>query len=191
MVVEDSGIEMPTIHSCSTPRRVLKDRMQNTSTLTELCTAHDIPYSNMMDEILHFIRQTAAEDRRLAADPAKLGFLPVKGFAQLEIPVPDFQETDRFQIYLARCTGTQAFRNGGSRNDWVWVQPGGEANYGDLRGRVVARLLALFKIRNILSDAAAVHRLALVRILDSINGGRFHIPSGHIRVGNRINGRDM
>jgi len=55
----------------------------------------------------------------------------------------------------------------------------------------VARLLALFKIRNILSEAAAVHRLALVRILNLINSGGFHIQSGHIRVGNRINDRDM
>jgi len=55
----------------------------------------------------------------------------------------------------------------------------------------VAQLLALFKIRNVLSEAAAVHRLALVRIVDPINGSRFHILSEHIRVGNRINGRDM
>ena len=55
----------------------------------------------------------------------------------------------------------------------------------------MARLLALFTIRNILGQAAALYRLALVCILDPINGGRFHIPSGHIRVGNRINGRDM
>ena len=110
--------------------------------------------------------------------------LPVEGFARLEIPVADFQETDRFQILRARCTGTKPFRNGGSRNDWMWVQTGGEANYGDLRGRMVARLLAPFKIRNILSEAAAVHRLALVPILDPINGGRFPIRSGHIRVGN-------
>jgi len=188
IVVKDSGMEMLTVPSRGTPRRVLKGRMKNTSTLTELCTALDIHYSNMMAEILRFIRQTTADDRRLPADPAKLGLLPVEVFAQLEIPVPDFQETDRFQIHRARCTGTKAFRNGGSRNDWVWVQTGGEANYGDLRGRLVARLLALCKIRNILSEAAAVHCLALVRILDPINGGRFHIPSGHIQVGNRING---
>ena len=56
------------------------------------------------------------------------------------------------------------------------------------RGGSVA---STFKIRNILSEAAAVHRLALVRILDLINGGRFHILSGHIQVGNRINGQDM
>jgi len=182
IVVEDSGMEMPTVPSRSTPRRVLKDRMKNTSTLTEICTALrlDIHYSNMMEEILHFIRQTAADDRRLPADSAELVLLSVEGFAQLEIPVPDVQETDRFQIHRARCTGTRAFCNGGSRNDWVWVQTGGEANYGDLWGRVVARLLAVFKIRNIVSEAAAVHRLALVRILDPINGGRFYIPSGHI-----------
>jgi len=131
------------------------------------------------------------EGRRLPADPAELGLLPVEGFAQLEIPVSDLQETDRFQIHRVHSTETKAFHNGGSRNDWVWVQTGGEANYGDLRGRVVARLLALFKISNILSEVAAVHRLALVRILDPINGGRFHIPSGHLRVGNWINGRDI
>jgi len=180
IVVEDTGMEMPTVPSCSTPRRVLQGRMKNTSTLTELCTALDIYYSNMMEEMLRFIRQTAVDDQRLPADPAELGLLPVEVFAQLEIPVPDFQETDRFQIHRARCTGTRALRNGGSRNDWVWVQTGGEANCGDLQGHVVARLLALFKIRNILREAAAVHHLALVRILDPINGARFHIPSGHI-----------
>jgi len=182
---------MLSIPSRSTPHWVLKGRMKNTSMLTELCTALDIHYSNMLEEILRFIRQTAADDRRLPADPADLGLLPVEGFALPEMPVPDFQETDRFQILRVGCTGTRAFHNGGSRNDWVWVQTGGEANYGDLQGRVVARLLALFKIRNIRSEAAAVHHPALVRILDPINGGRFHILSGHIRVGNRINGRDM
>jgi len=33
--------------------------------------------------------------------------------------------------------------------------------------------------------------LALVCILDPVNSGRFHIASGHIRVGRRVNGRDM
>jgi len=102
-----------------------------------------------MQDILRFTRQTAADDRQLPADPAKLGLLPVEGFAQLEIPVADFQETDRFQIHRARCTGTKAFCNGGPRNHWVWVQTGGEANYAVLRGWVIARLLARFKISNI------------------------------------------
>jgi len=87
--------------------------------------------------------------------------LPVERFTQVEIPVSDFQEADIFQIHQARYTGTKAFRNGGARNDWVWVQTGGEGSYGDLRGRVVARFLALFKIRNVLSEAAGVHRLAI------------------------------
>jgi len=170
-------MEMLTVPSGSIPCVVLTGRMKNTGTLTELCTALDIHYSNIMAEILRFIRPSAADDRRLPGDPAELWLLPVEGFARLEIPVPDFQETDRFQIHRARCTGSKAFRNRASRNDWVSVQTGGEANYGDLRGRMVARLLALFKIRNILSEAAAVHRLALVPILNPINGGRFHIPS--------------
>jgi len=56
---------------------------------------------------------------------------------------------------------------------------------------MVARLLALFKIRNTLSEAGAVDRLALVCILDPVNSGRFHIASRHIRVGMRVHGRDM
>jgi len=55
----------------------------------------------------------------------------------------------------------------------------------------VARLLALFKITNVLSEATAVHRLALVRVLDQIHGGIFHLASRHIRVGKRSTGRDM
>jgi len=191
IVVEDSGMEIPIVSSRSTHRQVLKGSMKNTSMLTELSRALDIHYSNMMEEILRFISQTTADDRRLPADPAELGLLPVEIFAQLEIPVSDSQETEGFQIHWAHYTRTKGFRNGGSSNDWVWVQTRGEANYGDLQGRVVARLLALFKIRNILSKAAAVHHMTLVRILDPINGGRFNIASGQIQVGNRINGRGM
>ena len=56
---------------------------------------------------------------------------------------------------------------------------------------MVARLVALFMIRNVLCETAGVQRLALVRIPDPINNGRFHLASGHIRVGEQINGRDM
>jgi len=104
IVVEDRGMEMPAFSSHSTPRRVLTRRMKNTRTLTELCATLNIHYSVMMQEILHFTRQTAADDRRLPADPTEPGLLLVEGFAQLEIPVADFQETDRFQIHRARCT---------------------------------------------------------------------------------------
>ena len=158
IVAEDSGMEMPAFSSHSTLRRILKGHMKNTSTLTELFATLNINYFEMMQEILRFTRQTAADDRRLPADPTELGLLLVEGFALLETPLADFQETDRFQIQRACCTETKAFRNGGPRNHWVWVQTGGEAKYGDLRGRVGARLLARFKIRNMLSEAGAVHR---------------------------------
>jgi len=180
LVAEDSGMEMPAFSSAGTPRRVLKGCIKNTSTLTELCPTLNIHYSNMMQEILRFTRQTAADARWLPADPTVQGLHPVEGFAQLEIPFADLQETDRFMMHRARCPRTKAFCNGGPRNNCVWVQTGGEANYRDLREWVVARLLALFKTRNILSEVGAVHRLALVCILDPVNNGRFHIASGHI-----------
>jgi len=77
IMVEDSGMEMLTVPSHSTPCRVLKGHMKNTSTLTKICTALNIHYSNMMEEILRVIRQTAADDRWLPADPAELELLSV------------------------------------------------------------------------------------------------------------------
>jgi len=98
-MVEDSGMEMPAFASHSTPRRVLKGRMMNTRTLTELSGTLNIHYSKMIQEILRFTRQTAVNDWRLPADPTELVLLPVEGFAPLETPVVNFQETDRFQIH--------------------------------------------------------------------------------------------
>jgi len=74
MVVEDSGMAMPTVPSRSAPGRVLKGRMNNTSTLTELCTALDIHYSNMIEEILHFIRQTAGITSGCLRTPPNSGY---------------------------------------------------------------------------------------------------------------------
>ena len=61
--------------------------------------------------------------------------------------------------------------------------------YGELRRRAVARLVGLFKIRNVRTEVLS--RLAFVHVLDPVNGGRFHRASGHIRLCRRRNGRDM
>jgi len=191
VAIEGSAGEAAAAASHSAPRRILKGRMKNVSTLTELSRACNIDYGDIMEEMLRFTKQTAADDHRLSCDPTELGLLPVEQFTQLEIPVADFQETDVFRIHRARSTGTKAFRSGGPRNDWVWIQAGGEDSYGDLRGRGVARLLAIFKIRNVFTEAAGVRHLALLRVLDPINSGRFHLASRHIRVGKRRSGREM
>ena len=55
----------------------------------------------------------------------------------------------------------------------------------------MARLVGLFKIRNILSEARGVWRQALPCVLDLINAARFHLASGYIPVGKRTSSRDM
>jgi len=121
-------MEMLTSSSRSAPRRMVKGRT-NIGTLSELCQAHEIEYCDMMEEMLHCIKQTAADDPRLSADPTELGLLPIERFTQLGILISNFQEADLFQIYRARCTGTKALPTGGARNDWVWVQTGEEESY--------------------------------------------------------------
>jgi len=106
--------------------------MENIGTLTELCRALNIDYSDMIEEMIRVIRQTIADDQRLPSNRTELGSLPVEHFTHLEIPVSDFQEADVFPILRACCTGTKAFHNGDPRNDWIWVQAGGEESYGDL-----------------------------------------------------------
>jgi len=103
--------------TAAAPRRILKGRMKNVSTLTELCTTCNIDYGNIMEEMLRFIKQTVADDHPLSSDPTKLGLLPVEQFMNLEIPLADFQETDILQIHRARSTRTMAFRSCGPRND--------------------------------------------------------------------------
>jgi len=119
IVVEDSAMEMPAFSSHSTPPRVLKGCMKNTSMLTKLCAALNIYYSDVMQEILSFTMQTAVDDSQFPADPTERGLLSVAGFAQLEITVVDIQQTDMFHIHRARCSRTKAFCNSGPRNDMV------------------------------------------------------------------------
>ena len=81
----------------SAPRQFHKGRMmENIGTLTELCRALNMDYSDMIEEILRFIRQTVADDQRLPSDRTELGSIPVEQFTHLDIPVLDFQEADVF-----------------------------------------------------------------------------------------------
>ena len=127
--------------------------------------------------------------RQLLVEPSELKFLPAEQFMQLEILVPDFQETDIFQVHCARCTGRKSFQNSSAKNDWIWTQAGRLDMYGKLRAQAVARLVALFKIRNVRMEV--VSQLVYVQVLDQVNRGRFQSTSGHIWVCERRNGRDI
>ena len=110
--------------------------------------------------------------------------LPVELLTQLEVPVLAFQETVVYNVHCARCTGALDFRNQGSRNNWVWVQAGDEEMYGALRGRLPAKLLALFKIWNPTCDGT-VRRLASVEMLSPVNSGRASDVHGLVTVHQR------
>ena len=190
--VETGNVSVPnqgtrlTLH---TPRRALQGRTRNVGTVFELSLALEIHYDDLAVELIGYLSQTMADERQLPVDPSERKFLPAEQFTQLEIPVPDFQGTNIFQIHRGCCTGRKSFPNSGARNDWIWIQAGGLDMYGELRGRAVAGLVGLCKIRNMRMEV--VSRLAFVQVLDPVNGGRFHGANGHIRVCRRCNGRDM
>jgi len=107
IAIEGTGRE-----TVAAPRRILKGRMKNVSTLTELSRTCTIDYGDIMEEKSPFTKQTVADDHPLSSDPTELRLLPVDQFTHLEIAVADFQETDVFQIYRARSTTTMTFRSG-------------------------------------------------------------------------------
>ena len=62
--------------------------------------------------------------------------------------------------------------------------------YGALRGRLPAKLLALFKIQNPTFDSA-VRRLASVKMLSPVNSGRVSDVHGLVTVQQREDAREF
>ena len=69
---------MPTSSSGIAPRRVLKGRTKTIGTLSGLCGAHYIKYCNMIEEMLCFIEQRAADHPWLPTDSPEMGLLPIE-----------------------------------------------------------------------------------------------------------------
>ena len=158
------------------------------SDVLEFCRVLRIPLESVYRELIPYSRHNLPTEHRLPEDPVIIRSLPVELLTQLEVPVLAFQETDVYDIHRARCTGALDFRNQGSRNDGVWVQAGDDDVYGALRGRLPAKLLALFKIRNPRCDGT-VRRLASVQMLTPVNSGGASDVHGLVTVQQREDAR--
>ena len=164
-------LDIPSTESePDTRRRRLKGHRLDAN-LHDICKVLDISSETMCAELIRYSRQSLAMERRLPEDHATIQQLPVELMTHLEIPILVFQENDVYDIHRARSTGTSLFRNQACRNDWVWVQTGGEEMYGALRGRLPGKLIALIKLRDY-RDTGRVHRLACIQMLNALNSGR-------------------
>jgi len=162
-----------TTSTVSTPAlcgRFLKGRRDNVSDVLDFCKVLGISLDRVLVELIRYSRHNVPTERGLPEEPAILQQLPVELLTQREIAVLAFQETDVYDIYRARFSGTHRFRNQESQNDWVWVKAGSEVMYGTLRGGHPAKLVALFEIMDCSYDT--MRRLAGVQILSPVNSGR-------------------
>ena len=87
--------------------------------------------------MLRYIKQAVPDEGQLPVDSTELRLLPLEYLTQLEILVPDFQETDVFLIQRAHRTGKMSFRRVGTRNEWVWIEASIADTCGNLFGRSV------------------------------------------------------
>jgi len=86
---------------------------------------------------------------------------------------------------MCRCTGSQCWRRGDRRNDWVWVKQCPGRCYGALNGRLPWQLQRLFKIKLQNEDGAFVEywiALALTTIPE--NSGNLDPVSKFVQVRN-------
>ena len=170
--------------------RHLNGRRSDVSDVQDFCMVLRISLETVYRELIRYSRHNLPTERRLPEDPAILPSLSVELLTQLEVPVLALHKTDVYDIHRARCTGAPDFRNQGSRNDWVWVQAGDEEMYGALGGRVPAKLLVLFKIRNLTCDGMVRH-LASVQMLSPVNSRRASDVHGLVTVQQREDAREF
>jgi hypothetical protein len=169
-----------------TPRRRLRGMHLKVNSLKDLCSNLEVPVDTMVQRLVKYSRKNLGITTSISEEMEQLCLFPVEQFTQLEIPILTFQETDCYDMHRARCTGKCPFRNGGNRNDWVWVAVGMEDQYGVLRGHLPGRLMGLFKLRNI--PKRTVHRLAIVQLLQAHDGGKIKEVHGLVKVSNRHRG---
>jgi len=146
--------------------------------LTAIAVSCDLTKS-----IMTYCRHNLPDSQSLPEDSDILLNLEAEMFNLLEVPVPSLHDPSESDTHNLRCTGTTRFRNQDARNDWVWVQVGDEEEYGALRGRLPASLVVLFKVRNPLTQCS--HRLALVRMLRPVDGGRIGDTHGLVKASRR------
>jgi len=176
---------VPGIH-----RRMLKGRWDDVSNMADFSRVLGVSIQIMCRGLIRYSRHNLPPERRLLEDPEILESLPVELLTQLEIPVLAFQETEIYNIHSSRCTGPLNFRNHGSRNDWVWVRAGTEDMYGMLRGRLPAKLVALFKIRDYRCEDR-VRRLAGVQFVSAVNSGRISDVHSLVTVQMKADAREF
>ena len=179
-----------TISALVSRSRLLKERPGDVSDVLDFCRVLRISLESVYHELIRYSRPDLPTEGRLPEDRVILRSLPVELLTQLEVPVPAFQETAVYEIHCVRCTGALDFRNQASRNDWLWVQAGDEEMYGTLRGCLLAKLLALFKIRNSTCDGAVRH-LTSVQMLSPVNSGRVSHIHGLVTVQQREDAREF
>jgi len=84
---------------------------------------------------------------------------------------------------MCQCTGSQSWRGGDRRNDWVWVKQRLGRCHGVLNGRLPWQLQRLFKIKLLNEDGAFIeYWLALVLTTIPENSGTLDPVSQFVQV---------
>ena len=170
-----STVSQPVIR-----RRFLKGLWDDVFNVVNFGRISSVSLKIISRELIRYSQHNLPPVHHPPDDHAMLQSLPVELLTQLEITVLAFQEAYVYKIHRARSTSALHFRNTGSRNESVWVQAAMEM-HGALRGRLLAKLVALLKMPGYTSNDT-VCRIAGVQMLTPVNSGRLSDLHGLVKV---------
>jgi len=180
-----SAVTMPVVR-----RKILKGHRDDLSNVLDFSKVSGVSIQSICGELIRCSRHILPTGRQLPAHHAILQSLAVELVMQLEITLVAFQESDIYDIHRARCKGALHLRNQASCNAWVWVQAVCEEIYGARRGRLLAKLVALFEIRDYTCENAERWVVA-VRMLSAVNSGFPSDIHGLVTVQMRADAREF
>jgi hypothetical protein len=142
---------------------------------TQEATHHVAIYSGTRE----FIRHKSRNKTYISDDQLHTMELFIYHVIKVEVEGLDCEHISQ----MCRCTGSQSWRGGDQRNDWVWVKQRPGRCYGVLNGCLPWQLQRLFKIKLLNEDGAFVeYWLALALTTIPGNSGNLDPVSKFVQV---------
>jgi len=104
----------------------------------------------------------------------------VHAHTQISVQVCNFQDVSNATMHPVRCTGKRGWHNGLPRRDNIFLDRSKIGSYGSLRGRLPARVDAIFTIYDYILDKT--HELAHITKYKPVAGGQLNNISRLVEV---------
>ncbi|RVD87868.1 uncharacterized protein DFL_002072 [Arthrobotrys flagrans] len=162
------------------PKVVLKSPENRSKwvTIDQIKREYAVPDLNWA--LYAYLRTLPASQTFLRPDfhPSSLADFRAQVYKTLAVPIEDFQHRNVFTNHVIRTNLN--WQKKGPRKDFIIFQKSRTSQYGDLKGKAVAKLELLLIVHNAISNKT--FQLAFVTELKPYAGGTIQSPHGFVRL---------